>query len=173
MTKTNQAVSQPTNQLYKFTETIKMELEVQEIHEMMMATLPEDYKHKEILSHAIIGAAAETNTLVYVWKALNGLSNEINYKVGDIIMCTEEERYEEYFDNDECKYRKVAIGECKVVEINLYKGDKLKVEFQGYSNYGSKRDLCNRDCWVSHKNCTKIPILEPEDVVMPVRMPKA
>lgn len=166
MTKTPQAVNQQQNQLPKFTETIKIEVDIQSIHEKLMDTFPDDYKHKEILSHAIIGSAVENDSLVYVYNALNGYTNDVDFKVGDLIVCTEEERRDRYDANEPVvqsphdgdykpnwKYRDVEIKECRVVEINWYKRNKLKVEFQSYDRYSG--ELVDTQTWVNHKKCTK------------------
>lgn len=78
--------------MQKFTEVIKVEVEVESIHQQLLSTFPEDYKHKEILAHAIIGSSLSANKLGFIYNALNGYSSEIDFNVGDEIICSAEEK---------------------------------------------------------------------------------
>lgn len=152
------AVNQQENKLPAFNEVIKIEVEVQSIYEKLLATFPEDYKHKEILSHAIIGAANTHGGIGYIYNALSGFTNEIDFKVGDVVLCTEQER-NEFIEGDDVmvrhrKTKSVEIGKCVIKEINLYKSDKILVEFTEAYNYDDSGTRTTTS-WVSHKNCTK------------------
>lgn len=172
MTTTQQAVNQPVKTLPAFEEVIKIEVPVQSIYEKLMEQFPNDYKHREILAHAIIGG---TPNLSYLYNAMNGYTNDIDFEVGDIVMCTEESRKERYDANIEnekgeraavvsveadtkpnWRYRDVAIGRCKVIKINLYQSDKLVVEFEGWNRYNNRVETMTTS--VNHKTCTKVPV---------------
>lgn len=185
MEKTTTAVNQPTTnpQLPDFKDVIKIEVEVQTIYNKLKATFPEDYKHREILSHAIIGAANNHGGLDYIYNALNGYTNDIDFKEGNMVICTEQERYERYDANLEkengeplqtaknpadedykpyWKYRAVEIGLCRVNKIDLYATRKLIVEYESYNRHNGKYEMCHAS--VNHKSCTK----QGEDQVMVV-----
>lgn len=165
----NQAVSQqPAIQLPAFTEVIKIEVEVSDIFNRLRDEFPSDYKHRDLVCHAIIGTAVKSQTVGYIYNALNGYSPIIDFQVGDMVVCTEEERYERYDANLEgetvssleeeykpnWKLREVTIGVCEVVEIDLYSPRKLKVRFTQDSRWkDDKKEETEK--WVSHKNCTK------------------
>jgi hypothetical protein len=171
-----------TNELPKFDQVIKIEIEVQSIHEKLLNELPEDYKHRAILAHAVIGSAAQNGGLNYIYNALCGFTNDVDFKVGDNVICTEIDKYERYDANIEAedgsslihdinvhaqdykpkwKARTVKIGECSVKSINLYASNKLEVEYKGWSRTydverGQDAEIVTTS--VNHKNCTKVPV---------------
>jgi hypothetical protein len=161
----------------RFTDSITITVDVDTIFEKLLGQLPEDLKSREILAHAVVGSAVENGTISYIYNALNGYTNEINFEVGNMVVCTETERHERYDANLEdedgkrrpnveftptedykpnWKRRSVQVGECKVLEINLYKKDKLKVQFQSAAYSGDKMET--KEVWVSHKACTRVPM---------------
>jgi hypothetical protein len=179
-----QAVNQP--RLPEFNEVIKIEVEVDAIYHKLMSEFPEDYKHKEIVAHAIIGSANDRGGLGFIYNALNGYSNDIDFQEGDIVICTEDDRIERYDANKEdengepikvvsveednneprWKYRSVPIGLCRVNKVNMYGVKKLTVEAMGYSaKYdASHNKYALQHYLVDHKTCTKTGSLEPEAV---------
>lgn len=162
-----------------FRKSIQVTVELDSIFGKLLGLLPEDFKHREVLAHAIVGATAETGGLAYVYNALNGFTNDIDFEVNDIVICNEKERGEKYDANiyneqgetshdssmiehlthqpdykPNWKFRNVTIGECKVVEINLYAKDKLKVRFQSQDRYmGQPGD---KEVWVNHNECSRV-----------------
>lgn len=176
MLRTKEAVNQPVNTLPEFTETIKLEIEVSDIYKRMKNVLPEDYKHRDILAHAIVGSAAENGGLLFVYNALAGFDNTVDFQVGDEIMCSAEERNEKYDANVEnekgesvasvmnpadpeykpkWKNKDVEIGKCIVKQINLYSGKKLLVEFEQHHKYRDTPTVETVQMWVNHRNCAK------------------
>ena len=158
------------SKLHDFTGVIKIEIEVNSIYEKLKSEFPEDYKHRELLAHAIIGSAEENGGLSTIYNALNGYDQTINFEVGDTVICTEDNREEKYDANLEdeegiktptvqtqepnWKYRIIPIGNCKIVDINIYKRGKIKVEFMSQGRYDKSPVL--KEQWVNHKYCTKI-----------------
>lgn len=158
------------SKLHDFKGVIKIEIEVNSIYEKLKSEFPEDYKHRELLAHAIIGNAEENGGLSTIFNALNGYDQTINFEIGDAIICTETYREEKYDANLEdaegnkvvavevqepnWKYRTVAVGNCKIVNINIYKMGKIKVEFMNQCRYDKAPVLKTQ--WVNHKYCTKI-----------------
>jgi hypothetical protein len=163
-----------------FNKTIQIELDVDTINERVLDLLPEDYKHREVLSHAIVGAAMAAGNLTYLCKALHGYTNEIDFKVGDEVICTEKDRpdyYDAHQQNEDgslrvpaldptdeeyepnWKRRMVAIGKCRIIDIELYKDNKLQVEYEWQSRQHGGTFKTERSTeWVSHKNCTRVPL---------------
>ena len=165
-------------ELPKFDEVIKIEVEASMIFDKLQASFS-GFKHADILAHAIVGNALDKGGIGYIYNALNGMDNFIDFQVGDIIHCTDKDRNERYDAKQETEdgqlivdapdkedslyapkwsWRKIEIGECKVTEINLYTTNKLKIEFMGYNSYGRDKDTETMQYEVvNHKNCTKLP----------------
>jgi len=171
-------VNESITQMPPFNKTISIEVDVDMINRKFLDLLPEDYKHREVLSHAVIGSAVEKGNIGYIYNALNGYDNSIDFKEGDRVICTETERVEYYDANKEgedgtlvigwvdphpddaiykpdWKTRSVIIGECIVKSINLYASDKLQVEFATAHHYkpGVMKQVIRQ---VNHKNCTRV-----------------
>lgn len=152
----------------RFNQVISIEVSVDSIASKLLGTFPEDYAHKELLTEAIIGSSLEKDNIGYIYNALNGYSADIDFKVGDFVLCTEEvydykEPSEEGRKRD--KYR--PIGKARIKEINLYKSDKLNVEYYHYSSDGSTKLMTK---WVNHKKCNTdaAPFFDEEKVEIPV-----
>jgi len=146
----------------KFDQVIKIEVDVNSIFEKLMDTFPVDYKHAEMLSHAVIGSAVNNGGLTYIYNALNGYTNDIDFAIGDIVMCTEVSRRsiemavtEDPNVKPPIGYTTVEIGECEVIEIDLYSTNKLRVKFM--QNKYRSEEMEESTGWVNHKNCTRIP----------------
>jgi len=176
------AMGEVESNLPAFNQTIEIKVDVDSIYKKMMDTLPEDYKHKEILAHAIVGSAVRNGGIGYIYNALNGFTNDIDFRVGDQVICTAEERTEGYDANLEDVYgtplkrefaeavseykpnwktRQVAIGKCVVKEVDMYGENKLIVTFDNWNHYDKKNKPY--DMAVDHKKCTRVSMY-PEPV---------
>ena len=103
--------------LKKFNTVIKVEVSVDSIAEQLLSFMKPEEKHKELVTETIIGTLLHENRVGILYNALNGYTNEINFKEGDKIICTE--IVNDYLiDNTTKTYRK--IGPCTVKEKNLY-----------------------------------------------------
>lgn len=140
------------------------------IMKKMLDLLPEDFKHREVLAHAIVGSGIEAGNISYIYNALSGFTNDIDFKEGDDVICTESGRYEEYDANEyhedgslkeaiqlegykpNLKYRNVEISNCRVISVNLYTTNKLLVEFDTVDKYSGKKRRESK--WVDHKKCS-------------------
>ena len=140
----------------KFNKIITVEVSVDSIAEQLLATMSPDFKHRELVTEAIIGTGVDKSTLSYVYNALNGFSPEIDFKVGDMVIS---EHTEWMYPTEESRTKRnsvsVAIGECKVIAIDLYTKDKLKVEYV-HQNIEGKTEP--KTTWVNHSKCSKIPV---------------
>lgn len=147
--------NQKASNLPVFNQTISIEVFVDDIHKKLMGTFPEDYKHKEILSHAIIGGAVEHGGLSFIYNALNGYTNDVDFTVGDIVDCKSQERRKYTPSTTETKadWQWIPIGSCEVIEINMYKQTKLLVRFTHDSHDGTRKE--EKTVWVDHRKCTK------------------
>jgi hypothetical protein len=161
-----------------FNRIIQVEVDIDTVNRRLFELFPVDYKHREVLSHAIIGSAVEAGNISYIYNALNGYTNDIDFKEGDKVICESEGRYEWYNANKEgedgtpvlgwiaphpgdatyrphWKKRGMPIGACTVRMVNLYAPDKLLVEFMSANYYqdGQYRPI---EKWVNHKKCSRV-----------------
>lgn len=146
-----------------FNDVIKIEVDVDDIYKKLMETFPEDYKHREMLAHAIIGSAHTNGGLSYIYNSLNGYTNQIDFKLNDVVTCIEDYRVEfidsdQFVASDKSKNlsKKLPIGKCRVKSINLYNLDKLTVSFMSVNQYTYQ--LEETYATVNHRSCTKIPM---------------
>ena len=171
-------VNPDITEMPRFNKSIQVTVELDSVFQKMLDLLPADYKHREVLAHAIVGSAAEAGTLQYVFAGLNGYTNDIDFQLDQTVRCSETKMYEWYdakledaygkllvnqpadYGTDEYKpkwERRIApIGECRIVEINLYKTENLKVEFQT-ATYATYPNTTTETAWVSHKKCQFVP----------------
>lgn len=166
-----------TPQLPRFEQEISIVLPVEMIYRKMLETLPVEYKHRETLAHAIIGSTVGNGKVAYIYNALAGFTNEIDFQIGDRVACTSKDRQESYDYNLESSdgeekpagieikerdgtaykpnwsVRDVAIGDCEVVEIDMYSDKKLKVQFIQDKRYNGGKETVTE--WVNHKTCQR------------------
>lgn len=164
-----------------FEQVIEVKVEVSAIYEKLLASFPEDYKHRENLAHAIIGSTKDNSGIGHIYNALNGYSNAIDFQVHETVMCDQKEKNEWYdsnrYNEDGSEYANVVpevaqlpkwkmtkkeIGVCVIVAIDLYRDNKLLVEFIGQNEYNNDKPAGNMRKWVNHRSCTKWG--EPENV---------
>ena len=140
----------------KFNQIISVEVDVDQIAENLLAQFPADYKHREIVTEAIIGSSISNGGIEFVYNALNGYKNEINFAVDDMVIVKDEvynnmDNYHLITDSN----RNWAIA--KVIEIKEYKtGDKLHIEYIKVRRAGIKFSVNIDSEWVNHRNCSKI-----------------
>ena len=178
--KTAATPSTTGNGMGKFNQTINIEISVDTIHDKLLSEFPEDYKHKGILSHAIIGNALRNGGISYIYNALNGYNNEIDFQIGDLVMCSEQDRYQWEMgpvkvvavgDAPQINWEKkrMEVGMCEVIGIDLYSPNKLTVQFISACGYKYISDEESYDMTavnVDHKSCNKLAKEEPVAVVV-------
>lgn len=143
----------------KFDKVISVEVSVDNIANKLLNTFPEDYAHRELLTETVIGTALASNKLGYVYNALHGFNNDINFEVGQVVNCTASDYFYEYNQSEE-KWKQThrEIGKATIVEIDVYQDRKIKVEFDNYSHSGTpKKDYE----WVYPNTCTQLIISDP------------
>lgn len=139
----------------KFNQTISVQVEVDTIAQMLLSSMDKTFKHSEGVVEAIIGSALEANNIGYVYNALAGFTNEIDFKKGDKVICTETAyKYVNTGSDETPKFerKECEIGECVVEDVNLYRRDKLTVTFNSLDSRGMViTDSRN----VRHNTCTQ------------------
>lgn len=141
----------------KFDQVIHIAVPVSGIAKDLLSKLGPDFKHKEMVAEAIIGYGVNNPELLsYVFNALNGYTPEINFKVGDVIMCSSTVYYTAIGDN---KPQSHKIGKAEVVEIDLYRSEKLKIKYTL-----NREGDAEQENWMSHDKCERIAPVEEEIV---------
>lgn len=139
----------------KFNQTISVQVEVDTIAQMLLSSMDKTFKHSESVVEAIIGSAVEAGNVGYVYNALAGFTNEIDFKAGDKVICTETVyQYVNTGTVEAPKYERkdLPIGECVVEEVNIFKRDKLTVRFNCLNSAGVLSDDSRN---VRHNTCTQ------------------
>jgi hypothetical protein len=138
----------------KFNETIKVEVSVDSIAQQLLNTMLPDFKHSELTVEAIIGSMLKSGTLTYVYNALNGYTNEINFTEGDFVMCSNKTyKYIKKAESEGFEEKYEQIGKCQIKAIELYSQNKLLITFTKTNRSGKEIVV---EEWVSHKDCELI-----------------
>lgn len=143
----------------KYNKTITVEVSVDAIAEHLLNSMDKEFKHKENVVEAIIGPALEKGTLSYIYNALYGYNNGLNFAVGEEVMCTTKE-YMSYQEGDGLKEGYREIGKVTILEIGEYKDKKLLVQYV-YTDSNGKNT--QKEMWVRHTSCSKIPVAPEEN----------
>ena len=145
--------------LPKFDQTIEIKVSVDSIYQKLLSTFPEEYKHKEILAHAIVGTSKDNGAIGYIYNALNGYPNVVDFKKGDQVVCNLKQKRRTWSESaapgvkSEVKRETVVIGDCEVIDVDLYGENNLKIEFQQDNYDGTKKEMMQ--IWVNHKTCAE------------------
>lgn len=142
----------------QFNQVITVEVSVDSIAQQLLSTFNADFKHADMLAETIVSTSLDKGTISFLYNSLNGYSNDINFKVGDMITCSESTYGYVPNEPDETGVvtyteKRIPIGDCTVVEVNLYRNNKLCVEF---SKRNSKGEHVSNQQWVDHRYCAGI-----------------
>lgn len=144
----------------KFNKAIQIEVEVDAIAQKMFETIKTDNPHAEMIAEAIIGAAMNNDSLLLIYNALNGFTNEIDFKVGQEVVCNETiyqyVKVESTDGSDRWEQKTVPMGNVVIKEIDIYRNsDKVQVEY----NYTKRDGSISKELkWVSHRNLKAIEV---------------
>ena len=136
----------------KFNKSIKIEVSIDTIANQLLRMMVENGKHNELVCETIIGNLQENSAgMSQLYSALSGHKNEINFKVGDNVLCTEQVYKHIPCGEGNVESEYYALGACTVLKVDIYqKYSKLQVEFSSFNNKGK---MITETKWVSHRNC--------------------
>ena len=139
----------------KFNETIKVEVSVDSIASKLLAMFNTEEKHAEKTTEAIIGNLLHARGLSQVYNSINGYSNDINFEVGDKVMCSSY-RYTHKYDEKTTIWisERIQIGEATIIAIDIYASNPIIVEYTTINHKGEK--VIETDS-VSIDRCSTIP----------------
>lgn len=149
-----------------FEQVISIEVSVQAIADKLLSTFDANFAHREMLTEAIIGTGIENGSIAYVYNALGGYSNEIDFKIGQIVECTDtvhNYRQKPLDPNLAVEVEQIIqyesgyhpIGKAEIIDIDIYKRNKLKIKYTIIDSKGQPKETTD---WVKHKSCSGIPV---------------
>lgn len=142
----------------RFNQSISIQIEVDQIADQLLSNIDSEFKHKELVAETIIGSLLETQIgISNLYNSLNGYCNDIDFEVNESIMTTATT-----YDYTPDKHGEIPsssnhreIGKAIVKEINIYKTEKILIE---YTKYKSSGTAYQDSQWVHHTKCSKIEI---------------
>lgn len=138
-----------------FNKVIQVEVSVDTIANNLLETMLGNFPHRELVVESIIGGASN-HQLSLLYNSLNGYTNDINFKVNDIIVPNDFKAYGYWEGADQPEsYR--AIQEAKIIEMNIYAKEKICIEYSVPNSKGESRTSTK---WVSHLGCELV--INPE-----------
>lgn len=150
----------------KFNKSIKVEVSVDSIADKLLSMFSNDEKHSELVTETIIGNMLKDNTSIsQLYNAVNGYTNEIDFKVGDVINCSDT-FYTYVLNGETIGRRSIVIGTAVVKEIDIYSNNKLLIEIETITSDGNPTVETKN---VHHTDCSKI---EPVKVIGKIDLTK-
>lgn len=150
----------------RFNQEINISISVDSIAQKMLENMDQSFKHKENVVEAVIGSMLDSGNIHYVFNALNGYTNDIDFKVGDYVYCQPDaptHRVKCYFDtyiiNDAVHDKPVfdMYLPAKVLEVNPYRREKIRLEIRTVVKLSTGKYKINvEDYWFDHKDMNKI-----------------
>ncbi len=132
-----------------FNKVITVEVSVDTIANNLLETIHDSHPHREMIVETIIGSA-NVHQLGLLYNSLNGFTNEINFKIGDIIVPKDIKAYG-YWEGKDQPQSYNFVQEAKIIEIDIYAKDKIKIEYILPNGKGVKESK-----WISHIGCELI-----------------
>ena len=143
----------------QFNRIITVEVSVDAIAQNLLDTIAPDFKHREMLVESIIGSNIDTGKLGYIYNALNGFTNEINFAKGDKIYCSNKTymfKTPSSIEKDNSEY--AEMGDAVVIDTDVYAEKKVLIE---YDHYGRKGEVTRKQAWVNHTDCVRtVPTID-------------
>lgn len=144
----------------KFNQVITIEVSVDAIAEQLLSAMKDDYKHKELVTESIIGSSFSAGKLGFVYNALNGYTNEIDFKVGDVIYCKDDYyTYNEIVNGVPERLgggKRIDIGIAEVIDVNEYADKKLQIRYIVLTHNRTGFSYEYNIVWVKHTECQKL-----------------
>lgn len=117
----------------KFNRIIKAEVSVDYIANMLLSTLKEDNPHRELIAETIVGNMLKANKLHTLLGPMIGYKEEINFKVGDKLVCTASVYdYAGQAYNSKNGRNSRPLGFVVVKSIDEYADEPITVEYDYY-----------------------------------------
>lgn len=143
----------------KFNQVIKVEVSVDSIADQLLNSFNPEFKHREMLTETIIALGIEKNTLTYLYNNLNGYTNDINFKEGDVVICKDQcYKFVDEGTDGVAKWveKYVKIGQCVVKSVNPLAENKVVIEYDSINRDG-KHFIATKT--VSHLTCELVPVV--------------
>lgn len=136
-----------------FNQEITVTVSVDTIAQNLLSKMGADEKHAELLTETIVGNLLNSKIgISQLYNALNGYTNEINFKVGEEVIS--KERISTYVSkNGAYEHDYINMEECVIEEIDTYKQENLHVKYNSTNNRG---EIVSKTMWIRHTNCSKL-----------------
>lgn len=148
----------------RFNKDIEISISIDSIADKFMATLDPEHKHNVELTNTVMGVFVEKGKITYLYNALNGFTNDIDFKVDEEIHCTDKAwGYKQVTKPDGAlvwEQHQLEIGKATIKTIDLYSNQKLYVEFTMLNKLGEPKPESQ---WVNHRNCNHWAELHPNE----------
>lgn len=134
-----------------FKETITIEIEVDAIAQLLLATFKEDNAHRELLTETIIEVMHHDTRLGMLYNSLNGMSLHLDFEIGQHVISSS--TYSGYVERDSLETKlydadyKLIIGKAAIIAIDIYKDSDIKLSWQGIGSNGVPKEYT---AWVHH-----------------------
>lgn len=140
----------------QFNEVISVEVPVQAIANMLLDSMSPEFKHREIVTEAIVGRMMADNSLTFLYNSLNGYPCNIDFQVGDNVKNNNGFQVYGYWTAESIEQNNSVYGyiyDALVLEIDVYRDDKLRIE---YKIPNKKGGFDTNTRWVKHAAWNKI-----------------
>lgn len=141
-----------------FNQVITVEVSVNSIANLLLDSMSPEFKHRENVVDSIVGRMLNDNSLGYLYNSLNGYSTSIDFQVGDEVMSTNGFRAYAYWTPESIEQNNSCYGYVKsgkVIEINEYGDNKLRIEYQTPNKKG---EMDTNTQWVKHTEWNKLAV---------------
>lgn len=147
----------------QFNQQITVTVEVDKIAKQLLEAMNAENAHAEMLTETIIGSMLQSKHIGLLYNNLNGWTNDLDFSIGQIVNCKEEVYGYQLHSltkdsTDEYKQKYTTLGQCKIVDINIFSNQDVKVQ---YAALDSKGTAIISDKWVAHGTLTAI--VEPAE----------
>ena len=132
----------------KFDKSIMVEISLDSVAHNLLSKMD-----KSVIADTIVETIIETiplEKIQYLYNVLNGFSNEINIKIGDMFYCNHllYHPYHPVVKNENRKDHYMPVGNCIVTDVNLYSSEKVQIECDFWTKNGVQKERF----WVRHQS---------------------
>lgn len=146
----------------QFNKTIEIKVSVDSIAAKLYDSMKIENPHAEMITETIIESMLVSGHIGLLYNNLNGWTNELNFKKGDVLVCSAKE-YSYKLTNETAMHKNadiapaydrdyVVIGDCIVEEINVFRNsDQINIKFLALDREGKSKEFTR---WVSPETLT-------------------